>query len=422
MEFLKKSGLFGQGLMPVNQLSLVDRYNACLTEIGLPKTYLTSFSVDGWGWSPEIAEEQRNPQYLSHAGSANPYAIILSPLQADLPIYFPFHSFDKHLMKVVFQAASTQISDLTVSTAIWIDVDQEISAFRQPSDLLMVDAITLRIHAAGGLMIHASAQREMVHQFNNKRNAWADRKLLKNIAESVKEYGDLRYRSLTIPDVPYTNTRSFYTRAFGGLYVFRDLPSGKPLLIMEDSTRQLLSPSEEHDHQEYSLQDPGLLNLLYKENLVDLQWTLYRDDPGVLRRLQYCILMKSIAADDEEVNLSALSEGEIRRRMLQLTSQNKLPEFYHELDRLLLQLQRNQSVQLGNASAQLTSALTHPHRSLKETSWNTVRQLLVNLSSDDLVRLYEYDKTSFFEQYKTWKPNFQAWAADYVKNEIQSKP
>ncbi len=421
MEQLNQTGLFAQGLMPVNQPSLVERYNACLKEIGLSKTSLNSFRVDGWGWSPEIAAERSDAHYLSHEGTANPYAIILSPLQKDLPVYFPFHSFDKHLMKVVFQVAEAQIADLTASTALWIDVDQEISTFREPRDLLMIDAITLRFHAAGGLMEQATMQRELVHRFNNQRMAWADRRLLLQISDSVKAHGDLRYRSLYIPDIPYTNTRSFHTRAFGGLYVFRDLPAGKPLLIMVDPGQRRLAEKEGYDHLEYSLQDPDLLPMLFRENLVDLQWTLYRDNPKPLRRLQDCLLMRSIAGEDPSAELTALTEGEVRRWMLQLTREGKLPELYHELDRLLLQLQRNQVVQLQSASPELTLTLTHPHRTLKESGWNTVRQLLVNLSSRDVVSLFEYDKAGFFDQYKTWPETFQRWVAQYLEREALPK-
>jgi len=422
MDRLMETGLFGQGLMPVNQLSQVDRYNACLKEIGLPKTFLPKFRVDGWGWSPDIAEERNDPFYLSHGGAAKPYAIILSPAQKDLPVYFPYHSFDKHLMKVVFQAANAQIADLTASTAIWIDVDQEISAYRAPVDLLMIEAITLRFHAAGGLMVHAGAQRELVHRFNNQRMAWADRTLLQAIADSVRQYGDLRFRSLAIPDIPYTNTRSFFTRAFGGLFLFRDLPGGKPLIVAFDAAQARLSGQANHGHLEHHLHDAGLMPLLYAEKLVDLQWTLYRENSHVLSRLQTAVLMRALAEAQPDQDLLALNAGELRRSMLQLTAQNKLPELYHELDKLQVMLQRNQTPQTEQASPELRLALTHPHRSLSESTWNVVRQLLVSISSTDIVRLYEYDKPGFFDQFKTWPLNFQHWAADFVRREALERP
>jgi hypothetical protein len=418
MNKLLETGLFGQGLLTLSLPGLVERYNACLRDMGLAPTGLSSFRVDGWGWSPEIAEERGDPNYLAHSKTAPPCAILLSPRQSGLPVYLPFHSFDPYLLRMVFQAAEPAIADLTAATAIWMDVDRELAAFREPADLLMVDAISLHFHDPAGLMKAAASQRELVHRFHNERMAWADRKLLQNLVQSVRDHGDLRYRSLTIPDLPYTHTRMFYTRAFGGLYVFRDLPGGLPLLVRAEAEPSLFGGRATQGHLEYAAQDPALLPLLYQERLVDLQWTLYRDQPAVLKRLQECLFMRALADSDPQLDLILLSEGERRVRLQELTRKDQLPELYHELDRLLRILQRQETPQLSHASPELTRALTHPHRSLHESAWNTVRHLLAALAPDDITRLYEYDKPGFFARYPGWPPNFQAWAAEFLRRQV----
>lgn len=421
MQHLIPSGLFGRGLLPVQQPHLVDRYNACLEEIGLAKTYRTSFHIDGWGWSPEIAEEREDPFYLSHLGPANPYAILLSPEQRNMPIHFPYHSFDRDLMEEVFRTAGRQVEDLTTSTALWIDVDQEISAYHEPRDLLMVEAITLRFSAAGGMMKAATAQRDLVKRFHSERLAWSDHTLLQGLAESVTAFGDLRYRSLDIPDIPYTNTRCFYTRAFGGIYVFRDLPTGMPLLVACDPDRSVLSPeaatpqAAPQAHVEYRLEDPNLLGFLYREQLVDLQWTLYRDNPALLERLRDALLHRAIAEADGDVDLIGMPDGERKRWRLTLERDGLLPEVYNEVERMMLQLSRGMTPDLNAVSEDLSRALTHPHRRLSEGAWNTVRHLMVQLSQHDVVRLYAYDKPTFFSAYAEWPDNFRAWASEAVR-------
>ena len=84
---------YQQHLVEVSSPALVKRYNAALESLGLKPTKLSSFHLDGRGWSPEIANEQTN-DYLSH-GPANALAIILSPDQRDKPLYAPSTSFDK---------------------------------------------------------------------------------------------------------------------------------------------------------------------------------------------------------------------------------------------------------------------------------------------------------------------------------------
>ena len=97
MKELIEAGLFGRGLVPVENRTMVARYNACLKDMGLAPTNLKKFQIDKMGWSPEVAAEQKDEYYLSH-GDANPLAIILTPEQATAPIYFPMHSFDWKLM------------------------------------------------------------------------------------------------------------------------------------------------------------------------------------------------------------------------------------------------------------------------------------------------------------------------------------
>src|SRR5687768_892842 len=105
---LIQSGLFGGKLFHVGSADMVERYNACLEDIGLERTQLKEFHIDGWGWSPEIAEEQQNRQYLSH-GSANPYSVIITPEQQQGSLYYPYHSFDWDIHHQVFDKYAKQI-------------------------------------------------------------------------------------------------------------------------------------------------------------------------------------------------------------------------------------------------------------------------------------------------------------------------
>lgn len=66
MQKLKAANLYQSELLPVSG-KLVERYNQCLKTLGFSPTELTSFSIDGIGWSPEIAEEKKELLYLNHA-------------------------------------------------------------------------------------------------------------------------------------------------------------------------------------------------------------------------------------------------------------------------------------------------------------------------------------------------------------------
>jgi hypothetical protein len=67
MNELIQAGLFGRGLIRIEDPTMVARYNACLQDMGLSSTDLTSFQIDRMGWSPEIAAEAGDSYYLTWA-------------------------------------------------------------------------------------------------------------------------------------------------------------------------------------------------------------------------------------------------------------------------------------------------------------------------------------------------------------------
>ena len=110
MQKLKQANLYRNELIPISG-KLVERYNKCLVKLGFTKTNLTSFSIDGIGWSPEIAAEKKEVFYLNN-GEANPHCILITPLQKGLPVYNPFHSYDREVMKLVFQKHGEKINNI----------------------------------------------------------------------------------------------------------------------------------------------------------------------------------------------------------------------------------------------------------------------------------------------------------------------
>ena len=101
MQKLKAANLYRSELIPVSG-KLVDRYNKCLIKLGFTATKLKKFSIDGVGWSPEVAEEKKDDDYLCN-GASNPQGIIISPLQNRKPVYSPYHSFDRDMMQLIFK-------------------------------------------------------------------------------------------------------------------------------------------------------------------------------------------------------------------------------------------------------------------------------------------------------------------------------
>ena len=218
MDKLKAAGLFGRELISVSG-SLAERYNGCLGMLGVEPTSLNRFHIDGLGWSPEIAEEKSNPYYLN-IGEANSNAIIISPNQEGNPVHMPFHSFDRDIMTAVFAAYGKEIRDITKDSAICIHLDQNIDTYYEPFDLLRYNQLTLSFRILNDLARKQKEQLELVEEFNSGNN-FINREIHNKLLDSAKQYGDLRNRKLEL-DPLKLKIRSFYTKAFGGIFVLRD--------------------------------------------------------------------------------------------------------------------------------------------------------------------------------------------------------
>ena len=164
MEKLKQANLYRSELIPVSG-KLVERYNQCLIKLGFTPTKLTSFFIDGIGWSPEISEEKNDSHYLNN-GEANPHCILISPLQNGLPVYNPLHSYDRELMKKVFKTHQSKIKEITRDSAICIDFDQDIDVFYDPLDILKYTDVKVTFRLINDLEKAKEEQQELIKLFN----------------------------------------------------------------------------------------------------------------------------------------------------------------------------------------------------------------------------------------------------------------
>ena len=130
---------------------MIERYNSALVSMGFQPTGLDRFSVDMFGWSPEIATEKKTLYYLTHS-LANPMGIIITIHQRHAPVYFPYHSFDRAMISSFFDRFAAEIMDITTTDALCLDLENGVSMYSGLEDLLLVDSFILRTETPGGLI------------------------------------------------------------------------------------------------------------------------------------------------------------------------------------------------------------------------------------------------------------------------------
>jgi len=420
---LREKGLYGSGLVEVNTKVWVERYNNCLKKIGIKPTTLSQFTIDGMGWSPEIADEKDDNFYLSHGFGANQYGIILTPLQQNKPVYFPLHSYDKNLVNSIFQNAYNHIADVTLDTAIWFEIDQEIELYSDPADLLMLDSVMLNFHSVNGMIEAAHELKQLIKKFyDNQQHLWANEKARQQIRSIAKKHGDLRTRALDIQSLPYNNVQSFSTRAFGGVTVLRGLKNEKPVLVIEN--KEHIKPPRNQNYLLYHINYPSFTKFLTENKLVSIDLErFYIDEAARIKRILMFKFMQSYATF-KKAEHSAIEVGNnnsLYRKYLNLMVQNK----HFDLDFLALRkfsqaVENWQRIDESQIDPKILKYLYHPHFSLTDSVKDLVWDILSKIHPIDFAATYFYSKEVFYEKFASWPKQLQLWVADYLSKNIDN--
>lgn len=411
MQKLKQAKLYRSDLIPISG-KLVERYNKCLKTLGFTQTKLTSFYIDGLGWSPEVAEEKQDMHYLNH-GDANPHGIIISPLQKGKPVYLPFHSFDKEMMQHVFRTHGTKINDITRDSAICIDFDQNIDVFYEPLDVLKYDAINITFRLIDNLESIQKEQLQLVDKFNTGNN-FIDEDIHQLLLESARKYGDLRNRDLSLHPLHYS-TGSFYTRAFGGVYLLRDFI--KPILVFEnkDTYKEAIKDTV-HDVLMYHIAQPELVTKL-KDHIIiecDLEYMVKTPNYDRIKKYELSRFLKATEHPIKEIlNDKVLFKSYLNKIDINARKQVMSVELYLE------KLERSNAYKIEDIVDQdLYFALHQPHSSLSPEHRDLIHKLLINIEPKDVLFLYWYDKEEFYRNYETWDDSFKDWVIERIRNNI----
>jgi hypothetical protein len=411
MQKLKAANLYRSELIPISG-KLIERYNKCLIKLGFTKTKLKAFSIDGLGWSPEIAEEKVDLHYLNN-GEANTHAIIISPLQKGKPVYVPFHSFDRDMMQEVFRVHSGKISDITKDCAICVDFDQNIDAFYEPLDILKYEKIRINFHLVNDL---DKAQKEQLHLIETfkRENNFIDENLQEQLLESAKKYGDLRERNLSLEAINFT-TDSFYTKAFGGIYVLRDFISPIIVFEQEKSYKEAIKDTV-HDVLIYHISQPELIEKLRDHVIInyDLDEEIKTKRYERIKKYIFSQHLKKTQHPIKDIlNDNVLFKSYLNK--MEVEARKKVMS----VERYLEKLEINNQYKIADiVDKKMFEALHSPHSSLQPKHQDLIWKLLVNVSPKDVLFLYWYDKEEFYKQFKTWEESMKDWVIETIRNNI----
>jgi hypothetical protein len=408
MQKLKQANLYRNELIPISG-KLVERYNKCLVKLGFSETKLTSFSIDGIGWSPEIAEEKDQIFYLNN-GEANPHCILITPLQKGLPVYNAFHSFDTELMKLVFKKHFKKIQNITRDSAICIDFDQGIDVFYEPLDILKYKDVVIRFHLIDDLDKAKEEQLQLIDTFKKDHN-FIDENLHQQLIKSAKKYGDLRTRDLNLESIIFTSD-SFYTKAFGGVYLLRNFIS--PILIFEDKEayKEAINDTT-HDVLMFHILQPELITQLRDHLIIecDLSKEVSSKRYDRIKKFIFSEHLKNTQHPIKSIlNDNMLFKGYLNKIDRQTLKQVMSVELYLEKKAI------NNDIKIKDiVNEEFYFSLHKPHSSLRPNHQDLIWKLLINIAPKDVLFWYWYDKEDFYENFKNWEDSKKDWVIETIK-------
>ena len=106
----------------------------------------------------------------------------------------------------------------------------------------------------------------LVEKFNQGNN-FVNEAIHQELLDSAKKHGDLRYRKLYLKPIEF-KTNSFFTKAFGGIYVLRDFIS--PIVVFQDEEAHKEAIKDTvHDVLIYHISQPELMDKLRDHLIIE---------------------------------------------------------------------------------------------------------------------------------------------------------
>ena len=220
MKRLVDSELIYGRLLTIAEPHLIGRYNKALKAFGLAETKLAAFDIDRTGFSPQVAKELGDEDYMDPNG-INRRFIILTPAQIDLPVVHTRFSNTSTLMFEFMSSNARAINALTIKDVIYGEIEDSVAFVDDIEDLLSINQVEFRVLSAEDVVGKAGELRVLVDRLKSEPDAWRDNVMLEKMVDLAKVTGDIRENAL-VPDKVVFRHNAYWTSHFGGLYVFID--------------------------------------------------------------------------------------------------------------------------------------------------------------------------------------------------------
>ncbi len=404
MRLVRRSLMFGN-LVEVSAPALVGRYNRALQHLIGKQTKLTEFHMDISGFSPEIGEEFGDNLYLNPNG-CNRQFILLTTEQKTAPLLNAQFSTSRSILRNFIAENEDELFALTAREAVAGELLNSVFSISRPADLLKINQITIEADTIQSHIAEANTLQDHIDTFMSKDDAWWDDVLIADMIELAKHTGNIQRHPVTLKTKTYTQG-NYYTRHFGGIYVFRDVAT--PTLIARGDVEGLDALPVDNvltfdDRDEIAR---FLSDLKLAEPIAPNQ---NREAALIIKqKIDFVTIATAANMGDELGELTRQQIRQIGRKYA-----DKLPPEFHGLMQVWRWANRGgEEPQLGSDHPAFFYAL----RASQHVDRDLINMLLAELSPLDFRQLFICHKDAFYRAYRSWSEVKKEYVSNFLAEE-----
>ncbi|MBZ9813917.1 DUF6638 family protein [Mesorhizobium sp. CA7] len=408
-DLLRDNELIYGRLLTIDEPHLIQRYNKALAAFGLEPTKLASFQIDRTGFSPEIAEECGDYDYLD-PNEVNRRFIILTPSQIDLPVVHTAFSNTSQLMFEFMSKNQRAIDALTIKDVIYGEIEDSVPKVNDIEDLLSINQVEFKVLSAEDVLGKAAELGKLVDRLRQEPDAWRDDAMLERMVELAKVCGDIRENAL-VPDQVIFRHNAYWTSHFGGLYVFVDPDM---TTVISDPAAPGFRRSRPWQVSYLSINDADkVFGFLAATGRLDLPRASWIETSGYLEHRAEMVVRALIRDAEPNRNLTDVDKVWLQTWILGhadlIASDGNFP-FLNAAKREIAQLGHLKIEDVSPRQRFLVVRAKPDHAD----AWLT-NQLISDFVPQDFVSRYVFNKPGFYKDYDGFSDAWRSHVVDVLK-------
>lgn len=406
----KLANIINAELLLINTPHMIERYNRALLGLTGKVTSLSAFHIDCSGFSPEIARELGDDNYLNPNG-VNRQFILIDIKQESLGLYHSYFSSTSQIIKSFYADNRNALLTLTALDSVYGELENNIYKVDKIEDLLGVATVEVKVETPRRIIEQAKILKRKLNELKSCPDmALLDDERLTEITELARRTGNIEMNDI-IPEHTQYSKDWFYTAHFGGLYILRTTKAS----VIIDMGGELKGWS----HPEFKVIDGSspedVYKFLIKHKIIQkLKGQELQDKKESIKNKRYQVILDHLSTS-EGLHHSEIDWFTIKQFIYE--NYNTLPAEFHELFKLSQQVEKEDSVPSDGEMAFYVSKLNR--RLMSEQKAGVINHLLTNYTNLSYLRMFKFNRELFLSKFDKWPESKREYITDYLSSHIQ---